>query len=51
MNIGPMGNGKIDLKDVTILKGIGSWLKENGESIYGTEKTPLPVQSWGVIPI
>jgi hypothetical protein len=47
MNIGPMGNGKIDEADVTILKGIGAWWKVNGESIRGTTRTPLAVQAWG----
>lgn len=47
MNIGPMGDGRIDPKDVEILRGIGRWLKANGESIYGTSRTPLPVQPWG----
>lgn len=47
MNIGPMGNGEIDPKDVAILKGIAAWWKVNGESIRGTERTPLPVQTWG----
>lgn len=48
MNIGPMGNGQFDQKDVDILKGIGKWMDVNGESIYGTERSPLPLQSWGV---
>jgi len=47
MNIGPMGNGKIDAADVAILKGIGSWWAINGESIRGTTRTPLAVQAWG----
>jgi len=47
LNIGPMGNGEIDPKDVAILKGIGDWWKVNGESIRGTLRTPLPVQTWG----
>lgn len=47
MNIGPMGNGEIDPKDVAILQGIADWWKENGESIRGTTRTPLPVQTWG----
>jgi alpha-L-fucosidase len=47
MNIGPMGNGRIDQKDQQILRGIGKWLAVNGKSIYRTERTPLPVQSWG----
>lgn len=47
MNIGPMGNGKIDEADAGILRGIGAWWKVNGESIRGTTSTPLAVQAWG----
>lgn len=47
MNIGPMGDGRVDPKDVAILKGIGDWWQVNGESIRGTTSTPLPVQTWG----
>lgn len=48
MNVGPMGDGRWDEKDVTIFKGIGRWLKTNGESIYGADRSGLPLQSWGV---
>ncbi|HET6995831.1 MAG TPA: alpha-L-fucosidase, partial [Chitinophagaceae bacterium] len=48
MNIGPKGDGSFDAKDLSILKGIGSWLNKNGESIYGTAASPLPYHSWGV---
>ena len=47
MNVGPMGDGRMDPKDVAILHGIGAWWKVNGESIRGTTRTPLPVQAWG----
>ena len=47
LNIGPMGDGDIDPKDVAILKGIANWWKVNGDSIRGTTRTPLPVQTWG----
>jgi alpha-L-fucosidase len=47
MNIGPMGDGQIDPKDQSILQGIGKWMATNGPSIYGTERTPLPVEAWG----
>jgi hypothetical protein len=47
MNIGPMGDGQIDPKDQSILQGIGKWMTTNGASIYGTERTPLPVEAWG----
>jgi alpha-L-fucosidase len=48
MNIGPKGDGSFDVKDQAILKGIGSWMQKNGESIYGTKAGPLPLHNWGV---
>ncbi|HTD93042.1 MAG TPA: alpha-L-fucosidase [Chitinophagaceae bacterium] len=48
MNIGPKGDGEFDAKDLAILKGIGKWMDKNGESIYGTKASPLPLQNWGV---
>jgi alpha-L-fucosidase len=48
MNIGPKGDGSFDERDLRILNGIGKWMQVNGESIYRTEKTVLPLQSWGV---
>jgi hypothetical protein len=47
LNFGPMGDGEIDPKDVAILKGLASWWNVYGESIRGTTRTPLPVQTWG----
>ncbi len=47
LNVGPMGDGNIDPKDVAILQGIGDWWQVNGESIRGTTHTPLTVQTWG----
>jgi hypothetical protein len=47
INVGPKGDGTIDDADVAILRGIGQWMKVNGESIHGTARTPLPVQAWG----
>lgn len=47
MNIGPEGDGTIDPRDTVILHGIGAWMQQNGESIYGTTATPLPAQPWG----
>src|SRR3954454_15870137 len=48
LNVGPRGDGTIDPADVQILEGIGRWMAINGESIHGTERSPLPVQPWGV---
>jgi alpha-L-fucosidase len=47
LNIGPMGNGKMDPKDLKILEGIGAWMKGNEVSIRNTERTPLAPQAWG----
>jgi alpha-L-fucosidase len=47
MNVGPMGDGRMDPKDVAILKRLADWWIVNGESIRGTTRTPLPVQAWG----
>ena len=47
LNIGPRGDGVIDPKDETILRSIGAWMSKNGESIYGCDRSPLPVQPWG----
>ena len=48
MNIGPMGNGEMAPKDLEILKGIGIWMDKNHESIYGTTRSSLAIQNWGV---
>jgi len=48
MNIGPMGDGEMAPKDLEILKGIGAWMDKNHESIYGTTRSPLAIQNWGV---
>jgi alpha-L-fucosidase len=47
LNIGPMADGTIPAPSVATLKGVGAWMKTNGESIYGTTASPLPAQPWG----
>lgn len=49
LNIGPMPNGKIQQEFVDTLKVIGDWLKENGETIYGTRGNIISPQEWGVV--
>ena len=36
LNVGPKADGTISPEDQAVLRGIGSWLKINGEAIYGT---------------
>jgi alpha-L-fucosidase len=47
LNVGPRGDGTLDPKDVAILTGIGKWMSVNGDSIHGSTRSPLQVQSWG----
>lgn len=50
LNIGPDAQGNIPAESTKILKSVGMWLKVNGESIYGAERTvDMPYQiPWGV---
>lgn len=36
MNVGPRADGSITEEQQSVLRGIGEWLKINGEAIYGT---------------
>ena len=47
-NIGPKGDGSFDQKDQQILDSVGHWMTAHAESIYGTNKSPLAIQPWGV---
>ena len=40
LDVGPMPDGRIEPRQVDILKQIGAWLDKNGESIYGTRGGP-----------
>jgi alpha-L-fucosidase len=47
LNIGPKSDGTIPPASVNVLLEVGTWMKENHESIYGTTASPLPFQDWG----
>ena len=49
LNIGPKGTGEIDAPDMKILKGIGAWMRVNGESIYQCGSAGLAPHSWGQV--
>ncbi|MGO4270505.1 alpha-L-fucosidase, partial [Paenibacillus sp. TAF58] len=47
INVGPTGEGEFDPKSLELLQVIGRWLKQNGESIYGTQGSPIGKMPWG----
>jgi alpha-L-fucosidase len=49
LNVGPMPNGEIQPEFSNRLLEAGSWLKEYGETIYGTRGGFLPPQPWGCV--
>ncbi|HTB25243.1 MAG TPA: alpha-L-fucosidase [Puia sp.] len=49
LNIGPLPNGEIQTAFTERLDSVGSWLKKNGFSIYGTRAGYLKPQDWGAI--
>ena len=48
LNIGPQASGEIPATALERLKGIGQWMRVNGESIKGCGPGPLGKQEWGV---
>jgi alpha-L-fucosidase len=49
LNVGPMPNGKIQPEHVALLKQMGEWTRQYGETIYGTRGGPLSAREWGVM--
>lgn len=47
LNIGPQPDGELPATALERLRDMGKWLRENGETIYGTEGSPFAAQSWG----
>jgi alpha-L-fucosidase len=41
LNVGPMADGIIPQPSQDILRAVGSWLKVNGEAVYGAGATPF----------
>jgi len=39
LNIGPKADGSVPEQSINTLKEIGDWMKKNGESIYGSQRT------------
>ena len=49
LNVGPDAEGVIPPTHVDSLRGVGNWLRVNGEAIYGTSASRLPKVPWGRI--
>ncbi len=47
LNIGPMPTGELDPRQAARLQEIGDWLKQYGQSIYGTRGGPFRPMPWG----
>jgi alpha-L-fucosidase len=47
LNVGPMPDGRIEPRQVEVLKGVGEWMRRNGESIYGTRGGPFRPGDYG----
>jgi alpha-L-fucosidase len=47
LNVGPMPDGRIEPRQADVLRGVGAWMKRNGESIYGTRGGPYRPGDFG----
>jgi Alpha-L-fucosidase len=47
LNVGPMPDGRIEPRQVEVLRQIGAWLRKYGESIYATRGGPFRNGTWG----
>lgn len=49
LNVGPCADGIIPEDSARILQDAGDWLRRNGESIYGSSRSPFTWQQWGAV--
>ncbi|NLR79996.1 alpha-L-fucosidase [Chitinophaga eiseniae] len=49
LNVGPMGDGTIPGQSITLMHGIGDWMRVNSEAIYGTRANSIGRVNWGRI--
>jgi alpha-L-fucosidase len=49
LNIGPQPDGSLPATALQRLKGVGEWLSQYGETIYGTEGCGMASHEWGTV--
>ena len=47
LNVGPTSKGLIPTPSIERLKEVGTWMKSNGDGIYGTTASPFRNLDWG----
>jgi alpha-L-fucosidase len=47
LNVGPKADGTFPQESIDILKGMGVWMKVNGEAIYDSKASPFGLFPWG----
>ena len=47
LNVGPTPEGTLLPEEIERLEEVGEWMKVNGESIYGTQYSPVDTISGG----
>lgn len=47
LNVGPKADGTIPQETCNILREAGAWVRRNGESIYGSSRSPFTWSNWG----
>jgi len=47
LNVGPMPDGRVEPRQVEVLRGVGAWLRRYGASIYGTRGGPFKPGTYG----
>ena len=47
LNVGPKADGTFPQESIELLKGMGVWMKMNGEAIYDTKASPFGLFTWG----
>ena len=48
LNVGPQPDGSLPATAVERLAGIGEWMEKYGDSVYRTDASGIPEQSWGL---